>query len=375
MSEIPSPEAPAPDNSDVTTPQPALVSPPSLPEQVASVPSDPTTQVTTPADETPESFPRTGDSGDQALIFATTSVPKPAPTPSIAVRSSGAYVALAAPHAANGGRGAMLSLKVDPTGKINGQLAVDGRRRQIRGGIDSQGVFSAKTVRIHGQPDYTLTMNAVDKGRSAVSRLVGHLSSSRGRVAVTMLASPWSKSKKARAFEGSYDITFRDATSRSKADVRRPAAATAVLTVAADGTASLAGRLSDRRAFSWSGRLAADGSVPVHVGVAPGRTLHGNLLIRAGSRQVSGNLIFVSPGQPKSSVSKSTWKASGRPAAAPRRSASAEKSLKNLTVAPCAPQKVVPDSRTLGTRTLYFSRYDVSLLLLHGQRKTSILYV
>jgi hypothetical protein len=206
-----------------------------------------------------------------------------------------------------------LSVSVRTNGKVEGQILIGGRARTIQGTINTKGSVTARTTSLRGQPNYSLTLAFADKGRSAGARLSGHLVAGRDKAPVSLLASPWSKGKPARSYQGRYDISFMDAAAKKRGI---PASGTASLNIGADGTARLAGRMSNRRAFSWSGRLAADGTVAIHA-VEGGSSLSGTLRIASGNRAISGSLLWVQSQTSKPTI-RMPLKVTGKPAAPPR---------------------------------------------------------
>ena len=127
------------------------------------------------------------------------------------------------------------------------------------------------------------------------AKLSGRLSGVKDGVDVVAVASPWSAFYPATAFEGTYRIGLEVEDKKMSARNLSASRGSLELTISSNGQARITGSMAGQKSFLWSGRLAADGSLPIHVPLGPGESLSGSLQIVPGERTLRGSLIWVTP--------------------------------------------------------------------------------
>jgi hypothetical protein len=204
-------------------------------------------------------------------------------------------------------------------GQISGELHINGRKRALRGSAQhGKGELTARTVKVRGQPDYALQLKVSNSGKSP-KRFSGHLAAGRQKYPVSVLATPWSAAKPAQAFAGTYKIALQGPTGRSRPRQLPAGEGAATLTIRPNGNVQLTGRLPGRRAFQWSGRLAADGTIPVHTMLGGQSALSGTLRVAPRTRAVSGVLLWNQEATRQVSSFRASLGVRGQPLPAPRK--------------------------------------------------------
>lgn len=218
-----------------------------------------------------------------------TPAPAPAPQPPVVQVRAGRYIGLLGRAVVNRQNGGLLDLTVKANRSVLGTVVINGHQRTFSGTLGRTGRFQAKTKALKGQPLYDIQLGYVATAKAG-PRIAGVVAQGARRAAFTANLSPWSAAQPATKLAGRYHAALQ-----AKAAPARSAAVgggVMALTVQPSGAVRLQGQLADGKSFTWSGRLGADGVVPVHVPMAGGTVLDGTLQLRNGA--VQGSLLWVS---------------------------------------------------------------------------------
>jgi hypothetical protein len=196
----------------------------------------------------------------------------------------------------NGNGGGAVSVQVTGGNTATGTITMNGRDLVFRAVAGPDGKFAGVTDAVPGEPGYRVDLQIVDAGLPA-ARITGRVVSGPEIATLSARVSPWGTGNAATAFAGSYNIRFSETPGVANAAV--PAGPReARVQVLSSGAVNIVGQLGQGVPFSWSGRLAGDGSVAVHADIPNRGSILGTVSLRkaTGAAMVpSGSLVWQSP--------------------------------------------------------------------------------
>jgi Tol biopolymer transport system component len=197
----------------------------------------------------------------------------------------------------NSDEGGSISLQVRTGGVATGTIAMNGEVLVFRGTTSANGKITGVTDSVPGQPGYRVELELRNAG-AANARLVGTITSGNATAALSAPASPWGTGNPATAYAGTYAISLNEAPGKI-ANAALPAGARqALLTVLPSGVVNVVGQVADGLPFSWSGRLAGDGSILLYTEILNRGSLMGTITLKRGDGSAmvpSGRLVWQSP--------------------------------------------------------------------------------
>jgi hypothetical protein len=217
-------------------------------------------------------------------------------------KMSGSYYGTINRSRLNANDGGSLTVNVNSRGVATGTVVMKGRTVGFRGTIDATGRMIAVTDPVMGQVGYYLDLDLQNAGRSN-ARLEGSIRQGQEVATLSALLSPWSITTKAQTYAGTYQARLNEVAASTNKNSAVPAGAREMqVEVKPSGVVNVAGRLADGVPFSWSGRLAGDGSIMLHVDIPNRGSLMGRILLKKAkpSSKVmapSGSLVWQSPKQ------------------------------------------------------------------------------
>ena len=202
----------------------------------------------------------------------------------------------------NANSGGSVSLQVTAKGVATGTISMNGRVLDLRGVVGPDGKITAVTVPVPGQPGYRVDLQLENVGKSN-ARITGSIKSGNNIATLSAKISPWGAGKTAAAYAGTYNVRFSEVPASAKKNPAVPAGIRKMqVEVKPSGVVNVASRLANGVPFSWSGRLAGDGSIMLHVDIPNRGSLMGRILLKKAkpSSKVmtpSGSLVWQSPKQ------------------------------------------------------------------------------
>jgi hypothetical protein len=192
----------------------------------------------------------------------------------------------------------LLTLSVNSTGGFSGRITLDGKGYTVRGKFGLDGSATVSIARAHTTP-LLLTLNLDVTGATGIS---GSVTDGTNSSTFTADAS-YNTADGKYASAGQYTVSLPPNPQSTDSTLPK-GNGYAVMTVNAAGKARVSGALGDGTAFSVSGTVSQDNTLPVYVALYHGHgSLSGVLTIRdTGVSDVDGLLHWSKPAIPAAHV-------------------------------------------------------------------------